>query len=274
MARTSRTNKTKRDASRSPTEGRGVADGAVTVATNPPASDVPTVSSAPVTATTVRTEGFPRCRFCFKFKRVCDAGRPCGSCSRNKRLCRDPTQEDLDEFPERSAVAAPSSEQNVQKKKKHKASSSGTASRSDQQSFKHKQAAELTHCYRAINELLSDKYADCNAHFLYPVDHVALNLPHYRSIVEFPMDLSTIKEKMEDGEYRIAKEFKKDFMKVVNAARLFNEKGSGVYEAANRLQRVFDVVWMETKETVKKSDKSAVVDKDTQPEEEQSPGDV
>ena len=88
------------------------------------------------------------------------------------------------------------------------------------------------------------------------------------------MDLSTIKEKMEDGEYRIAKEFKKDFMKVVNAARLFNEKGSGVYEAANRLQRVFDVVWMETKETVKKSDKSAVVDKDSQPEEEQSPGDV
>lgn len=143
----------------------------------------------------------------------------------------------------------PDDEQNAHKKQKV---TSGTAAHSSQDLFKKKQESELKHCYRVINELLSDKYAGCNVHFLYPVDHVALNLPHYRSIVEFPMDLGTMKENMEDGEYRSAREFKKDFMKVVNAARLFNEKGSEVYEAANELQRVFEMVWEETKKSGKK----------------------
>lgn len=66
------------------------------------------------------------------------------------------------------------------------------------------------------------------------------------------MDLSTMKENMEDGEYRSAREFKKDFVKVVNAAKLFNEKGSEIYEAANELKRVFNVVWEDTKKDGKK----------------------
>lgn len=240
-------------------------------------------------AAIVSPEGFPRCRFCFRYKRVCDGARPCGSCSRAKKgKCRDVTQEDLDESPERAqkvlrdhelqksaigngtkgppATDAPHDEQNV--KKKHKTTTNAATS-SAEQIFKKKQEAELKHCYRVVNELLSDKYAGCNVHFLYPVDHVALNLPHYRSIVEFPMDISTMKENMEDGEYRSAREFKKDFMKVVNAARLFNETGSEVYEAANELQRVFNEVWEETKKASGKSKEESVVENEDQPEEEE-----
>lgn len=246
-------------------------------------------------AAIVRPEGFPRCRFCFRFRRVCDGARPCGSCSRAKKgKCRDVTQEDLDEFPERAqkvlhdheleksttsngtkrSPATDATHDEQKSKKKHKASTS-PAAHSTEQTFKKKQEKELKHCYRVINELLSDKYADCSAYFLYPVDHVALNLPHYRSIVDFPMDLSTMKENMEDGEYRSAREFKKDFMKVVNAARLFNETGSEVYEAANELQRVFNEVWEETKKAGRKSEKNAAVEKEDQPEkEEQTPGEI
>lgn len=242
-------------------------------------------------AAIVRPEGFPRCRICFRFKRVCDGARPCGSCSRAKKgKCRDVTQEDLDEFPERAqkvlhdhklqksttsngttrspSTDAPHDEQKSKKKKKHQATTN-TVAHSDEQTFKKKQEAELKHCYRVVNELLSDKYADCNVHFLYPVDHVALNLPHYRSIVEFPMDLSTMKENLEDGEYRSAREFKKDFMKVVNAARLFNEMGSEVYAAANELQRVFNEVWEETKKARRKSEKHVAVESEDQPEEKE-----
>lgn len=240
-------------------------------------------------AAIVRPEGFPRCRFCFRYKRVCDGARPCGSCSRAKKgKCRDVTQEDLDESPERAQKVlrdhelqklttsngpkrSPSTDathDDEKLKKKNKATTS-TAVPSAEKTFKKKQEAELKHCYRVVNELLSDKYAGCNVHFLYPVDHVALNLPHYRSIVEFPMDLSTMKENMEDGEYRSAREFKKDFMKVVNAARLFNETGSEVYEAANELQRVFNEVWKETKKASGKSKKDSVVESEDQPEEEE-----
>lgn len=245
-------------------------------------------------APTVSPEGFPRCRFCFRFRRICDGARPCGTCSKAKKgKCRDVTQEDLDEFPERAqknlhdhelqksttgsgtkdspATDAPPDEQNV--KKKHK-TATNTSALSAEQIFKKKQEVELKHCYRVVNELLSDKHAECNIHFLYPVDHVALNLPHYRSIVEFPMDLSTMKENIEDGEYRSAREFKKDFMKVVNAARLFNETGSEVYEAANELQRVFNEVWQETKKAGGKSEKDSVVENDDHPEEEQTQNEI
>lgn len=243
-----------------------------------------------ISAAIVSPEGFPRCRFCFRYKRVCDGARPCGSCSRAKKgKCRDVTQEDLDESPERAqkvlrdhelqklttsngpkrspSTDAPHDEQKSKKKKDQ--ATTNTAAHSAEQTFKKKQEAELKHCYRVVNELLSDKHTDCNVHFLYPVDHVALNLPHYRSIVEFPMDLSTMKENMEDGEYRSAREFKKDFMKVVNAARLFNETGSEVYEAANELQRVFNEVWEETKKANDKFKKHSVVESEDQPEEEE-----
>lgn len=248
----------------------------------PTAATVPAASSAAVSAAPIRPQDIPRCRFCFKFSRVCDGARPCDSCSRNKRLCRDVDQLTLDQFPERAqrllqehelaksaagsgtkkraaAAPAPSGGQKAAKKQK---AAGATDERTKEERFKRKQARELRHCYRAVNELLSDEHAGCNTYFLDPVDHVALNLPHYRSIVESPMDLGTMKENLEDGEYRSAREFKRDFMKVIDAAKLFNEEGSEVYEAAGRLREVFEVVWEETKHdpAKKKSEKDAVIE--------------
>lgn len=264
--------------------------------TGPTAATVRAVSSAAVSAATIRPEDIPRCRFCFKFSRVCDGARPCDSCSRNKRLCRDVDQLTLDQFPERAqklinehelaksaatggtkkraaATPAPSSGQNTAKKQK---TASGANASSKLERFKRKQKKELRHCYRAVNELLSDEHAGCNAYFLDPVDHVALNLPHYRSIVESPMDLGTMKENLEDGEYRSAREFKKDFMKVVDAAKLFNEEGSEVYEAAGRLREVFDVVWEEMKHDPgkKTSEKNPVIEEGEEEQEEPFPSET
>ncbi|KAK2608222.1 hypothetical protein N8I77_006846 [Diaporthe amygdali] len=191
------------------------------------------------------------------------------------RTCRDVDRELLDQFPERAralveqgylrksstgkgtkrAVATSHGEQKVQNVKRSKIAAGTITVQSALELSKQEQATELKHCYRVINELLSDKYSDCNVHFLYPVDHVALNLPHYRSIVEFPnaaVDLSTMKENMEDGEYKAAKEFREDFKRVVHAAKLFNQDGSEVFEAANKLDEVFKTVWDETKQDKKK----------------------
>lgn len=314
MAPSSRINKSKGTPSRGPTDSPGVASGVAHGATGQytsssshatsylpdtshtltgsPASAVPAASPAAVSAAPIRPADIPRCRFCFKFSRVCDGARPCDSCSRNKRLCRDVDQLTLDQFPERAqrlihehelaesaasnsgtkkraaATPAPSGGQKAARKKQK--TTRGTDERTKEERFKRKQARELRHCYRAVNELLSDRHAGCNAYFLDPVDHVALNLPHYRSIVEFPMDLGTMKENLEDGEYRSAREFKRDFMKVVHAAKLFNEEGSDVYEAAGRLQEVFDVVWEETKHgPAKKKSEKGPDGEDGRPEEDE-----
>lgn len=276
----------------------------------PPATTIAT--SATASTVVVDAATFPKCRFCFKYQRVCDGGSPCGTCIKMKRSCYQVPQQLLDQklelaknellkaeqksastgngtndtgastkcsgaptkrFPtkrsptKRAATSASHAMERPKKKRKieenilalnlaryvarkvqKRQDAAGTTDALPILAvFKRKQAAELKHCYRAINELLSDKHSDCNRYFLDPVDHVAMNLPHYRSIVEFPMDLSTMKENLEDGHYRVAREFKKDFKKIAAAARLFNEVGSDVFKAANKLEEVFEVVWAETK---------------------------
>ncbi|KAL1870751.1 transcription initiation at TATA-containing promoter protein [Diaporthe australafricana] len=309
------------------------------------AASVPSASSIATSVTrptmVVDAATFPKCRYCFKYKRVCDGGRPCGTCVKMRRRCYQVPQELLDERPElarsellkaeqqsaftgngtndagaptkisavstkrssttRSATmssatmssstkraAAPTPHAMESPKKKRKIGESVLAlnlarcvARKVQKKldatsttdplpvlavFRRKQAAELKHCYRAINELLSDKHGGCSTYFLDPVDHVAKNLPHYHSTVEHPMDLSTMKASLEDGHYRIAREFKKDFVKIVAAAKLFNMEGSDVFEAAIKLEEVFWVVWAETKHPKEVSENEQSV-----PENEQSP---
>ncbi|KAI3395078.1 hypothetical protein diail_1835 [Diaporthe ilicicola] len=259
----------------------------------------PIATSANASTTTIDPATFPKCRFCFKYQRVCDGDRPCGCCARTKSKCYDVPQALLDEFPDRvarvlndelkkaanddgaqsSATPASHAQHNVQKKRKaakktasashtkqrvlkKKKVSKGKTARLSRQVLRKRQERELNHCYRAINELLSDKHSDCNTHFLDPFDHVAKNVPHYGSVVKSPMDLSTMKEKLEGFEYKFARHFKADFKRVVNAARLFHVKGSEVLKAANKLEEVFKVVWAETRHTKKK------------PEDEQVPADA
>lgn len=137
---------------------------------------------------------------------------------------------------------------------------------------KYRDKLQLKQYSRAVNELLSDKYAYCNVHFLKPVDHVELNLPHYLSIVKFPMYLSTMKEALEAEEYESPSKCKKDFTMIVDAAMLFNEAGSEVHEAAKQLKKAFNVALKEAKQSIKnlKSKETAAVENEDQQETKRS----
>lgn len=137
---------------------------------------------------------------------------------------------------------------------------------------KYRDKVRLKQYSRAVNELLSDKYAYCNVHFLKPVDHVELNLPHYLSIVKFPMYLSTMKEALEAKEYKSSSKCKKDFAMIVDAAMLFNEAGSTVHEAAKQLKRAFIVALKEAKQSIKnlKSEETSVVENEDEQETKRS----
>lgn len=224
-------------------------------------------SSGTASATAIRPEGFPKCEYCFKDQRRCDRKRRCGACLRYRKNCKNVLQQTLDAHPKRArkvlrryelelhnstatngekraaATAAPNGGPSANKKSRV---ASGTSSSSGQQISETKQA-ELMHCSRVINELLSDKYADYTAHFLEPVNHVEWILPSLLSIFKFPMHLSAMRDDLDDGKYSSAGEFRKDFLRVVDIARWFNEKGSEVYKAADKLEELFDAVWKETK---------------------------
>lgn len=88
--------------------------------------------------------------------------------------------------------------------------------------------------------------------FLHPVDPVALNIPHYPSIIKIPMDFSTIERKLNSSNpqkpdpnptnprYYTPEEFISDVRLVFHNTLTFNGPDHVVTEMGKRVQEVFD----------------------------------
>ena len=70
----------------------------------------------------------------------------------------------------------------------------------------------LSDCFDLLQELMAGKNS---WPFLKPVDPVAMNLPDYKSIICNPMDLGTIKEKLQKGKYKNYKGFEEDVNRII-----------------------------------------------------------
>lgn len=70
-----------------------------------------------------------------------------------------------------------------------------------------------------------------------------LELPTYPKIVKKPMDLSTMRKKLDQGEYPIADKFFDDFKLMIRNCFAFNPAGTPVNQAGIELQRYFDEKW-------------------------------
>ncbi|XP_027186513.1 transcription factor GTE9-like [Cicer arietinum] len=76
-----------------------------------------------------------------------------------------------------------------------------------------------------------------------PVDVVKLNLPDYFSVIKHPMDLGTIKTKIESGSYTGPLEFADDVRLTFSNAMTYNPRGNDVHIMANTLSKYFEVRW-------------------------------
>ena len=76
-----------------------------------------------------------------------------------------------------------------------------------------------------------------------PVDPVELNLPDYFEVIEKPMDLGTVKKKLDNGVYRKLKEVEGDIHLTFDNAMLYNPDGSVVSNMAKELQDKFTEDW-------------------------------
>jgi E1A/CREB-binding protein len=74
--------------------------------------------------------------------------------------------------------------------------------------------------------------------FHYPVNPDELGLPDYFNVVKKPMDLSTIKKRLDDGHYANPQEFTDDMWLMFNNAWLYNKKTSKVYKFCSKLAEV------------------------------------
>ncbi|KAL3685919.1 hypothetical protein R1sor_003941 [Riccia sorocarpa] len=76
-----------------------------------------------------------------------------------------------------------------------------------------------------------------------PVDAVKLNLHDYHQIIKKPMDLGTVKKKINRGEYTSPLEFAEDVRLTFSNAKTYNPPGHAVYDMAQELSDLFEERW-------------------------------
>lgn len=105
---------------------------------------------------------------------------------------------------------------------------------------KKKYQAELRFCLHVLDELAKPKYQALTYAFATPVDPVALNIPDYHSVIKKPMDLRTVREKLENGEHENAKEFEADVKLIFHNCNKYNGPDHPIRATAKELDTIFD----------------------------------
>lgn len=72
--------------------------------------------------------------------------------------------------------------------------------------------------------------------FLYPVDPVALNIPHYPTVIKEPMDFTTIRNKLMYNAYDSEVDFNRDMNLVFDNCVTFNGKESSYGKIATQMR--------------------------------------
>ncbi|VDM74613.1 unnamed protein product [Strongylus vulgaris] len=76
--------------------------------------------------------------------------------------------------------------------------------------YKGKATESMKFCHKVLHELMGKKCKSFNWPFLVPVDVEGMNLSDYYDIIPNPMDLGTIKKKLDNKQYANAQEFAED----------------------------------------------------------------
>ncbi|XP_076631658.1 bromodomain adjacent to zinc finger domain protein 2B isoform X8 [Colletes latitarsis] len=103
-----------------------------------------------------------------------------------------------------------------------------------------KQQRELAPCKMLLEQL---EQQDEAWPFLLPVN--TKQFPTYKKIIKTPMDLSTIKKKLQDSVYKSREEFCADVRQMFINCEVFNEDDSPVGKAGHGMRSFFEMRWTE-----------------------------
>ncbi|XP_077189145.1 bromodomain testis-specific protein isoform X2 [Paroedura picta] len=104
-----------------------------------------------------------------------------------------------------------------------------------------KLTAQLKYCNEVLVEMFSKKHAAYARPFYKPVDVTVLGLEDYHTVIKHPMDLGTIKEKMENYDYKDIQEFAADVRLMFMNCYRYNSPDCEVVAMARKLQDVFEM---------------------------------
>ncbi|XP_034668018.1 bromodomain-containing protein 2-like [Drosophila subobscura] len=98
-------------------------------------------------------------------------------------------------------------------------------------------------CYQILKVLFSKKHKAIAWPFYAPVDVVKLRLYDYLDIIKQPMDLGTVKRKMENREYSKVAEFAADMHLIFSNCYKYNPKTHDVVIMCEKLESVFESLY-------------------------------
>ncbi|CAL8143578.1 unnamed protein product [Orchesella dallaii] len=106
---------------------------------------------------------------------------------------------------------------------------------------KEKLKDSLKACNEILKDLFSKKHSAYAWPFYKPVDAELLGLHDYHEIIKKPMDLGTVKIKMDNREYRGGPEFAADIRLIFTNCYKYNPPDHDVVTMARKLQDVFEM---------------------------------
>lgn len=95
-------------------------------------------------------------------------------------------------------------------------------------------------CQGILKDLWHKKNEKIAFYFYYPVDAEALGLKDYHDIIKHPMDLTTIKKKMEAREYRKPEQFANDVRLMLHNSFRYNPPDHEVNKSGRKLLEIFE----------------------------------
>ncbi|VDD79641.1 unnamed protein product [Mesocestoides corti] len=98
----------------------------------------------------------------------------------------------------------------------------------------------LKQCSNLLKDISSARYRHLNQLFLHPVDVEGLGLSDYHDIITHPMDLSTVRSKLDSGIYQNKNEFAADLRLMFNNCYKYNGETSDVASVGRTLQGIFE----------------------------------
>ncbi|KAJ2040860.1 hypothetical protein H4S03_000768, partial [Coemansia sp. S3946] len=104
---------------------------------------------------------------------------------------------------------------------------------------------QMRFCLNITKEFMKKANFNIAYPFLEPVDPVAMNCPDYFTIIKDPMDLTTIKTRLERDEYMSPLQFESDMRLMLRNCYAYNPPGHPVHEAGRALEAMFDSKWTE-----------------------------
>merc|ERR1719391_884766 len=106
---------------------------------------------------------------------------------------------------------------------------------------KNRMTEALKACAEIIKEMFHKKHSSYAWPFYKPVDTEQLDLHDYKQVIKKPMDLGTVKTKVEANKYKSAAEFASDMRLIFTNCYKYNPPEHDVVAMARKLQDVFEM---------------------------------